>query len=139
MLTSYHLTRLVCVFCGTFETGTADRPDPADKCPWCDEDLDTVAQCRGVTSRPLPFTSDPRLLEPVTDTSIDVVNDQISDKRRRNHGHGKGTGRPKGTGKGRSYRGPRDQVDIDRDYVDRTKGKGNDSIVDLDCQVEVRL
>lgn len=93
MLTPYYLTRLVCVFCGTFETGTRDRPDPAAKCVWCDEDLETIAQCRGETSRALPFTSDPRLEAEITDTSLDVINDRVSDKRLRNHANGKSTGR----------------------------------------------
>lgn len=93
MLNSYYLTRLVCVFCGTFETGTKDRPDPAARCVWCDEYLTTVAQCRGETSRALPFTSDPRLEPEITDTSLDVINGQVSEKRRRNHANGKSTGR----------------------------------------------
>jgi hypothetical protein len=97
MLTPYYLTRFVCASCGIFETATRDRPDPAARCPWCDEELTTDSQCRGATSRPLPFTSDPRLEDEPTDTSVDVINEQVSDrKRRRNHGNGKSTGRKPG-------------------------------------------
>ena len=98
MLDTYYLTRWACVFCGTFETGTRDRPDPAAKCVWCDEDLETIAQCRGETSRALPFTTDPRdESQTVRGTSIDQINTQTSDNRRRNHANGKSAGRRRST------------------------------------------
>jgi hypothetical protein len=124
MLTPYYVTRLVCSSCGTFETGTKDRPDPAATCPWCDEDLRIVAWCRGETSRPLPYLTEPWLDEHVTDTPVDVINSQVSEKRRRNHGHGKSTGRKRG-GDGRAvYRGPSDQLDTgdaDRERYRKSK------------------
>lgn len=89
MLIPYYTTRLECVFCGTFEIGTKDRPDPAARCPWCDEDVETIAQCRGETSRPLPFTTDPRAEEEVRGTSISTVNKY----RHNTKGNSKATGR----------------------------------------------
>jgi len=64
-----------------------------------------------MTSRPLPWTGDPRIEEPIPQTALDVINDTISDPKRRKHANGKSTGRRKG-GQGRAiYRGPSDQVD----------------------------
>lgn len=122
-LTPYYLTRLECSSCGTFTTGTADRPDPAAGCPWCDQPLLTLAQCRGATSRALPFTSDPHT-QPAPDTPIDVINQQVSDKqRRRNTGHGKSTGRPRG-GNGRSiYRDENEHHDPDADHKRHARNK----------------
>jgi hypothetical protein len=119
MLNPYYLTRFDCPSCGTFETGTPDRPDLAAKCPWCDEDLVTTAQCRGMTSRPLPFTSDPRAEAPIGDTSVDTINEHTREKRKRNNANGKSTGRPKGTTRSTVYRGPDDPLDVDRRYVER--------------------
>jgi hypothetical protein len=135
MLVAYYMTRFKCAFCGTFETWTQDRPDPAAKCPWCDEDLETAAQCRGMTSRPLPYTSDPRLDEQVRGTGIDQLNNQVSDNRRRRHGHGKSTGRKRG-GEGRAiYRGPSDQADTGD--ADRERHRKNKRPVDFNSQPEV--
>ncbi|HEV2709167.1 MAG TPA: hypothetical protein VGU67_03040 [Edaphobacter sp.] len=115
MLTPYYTTRFSCSTCGIFEMGTPDRPDVNAKCPWCDEELTTVAQCRGVTSRPLPFTTDPRIDDEIPDTALDVINGQVSEKRRRNHANGKSTGRKRG-GYGRStYRSANDEHDKEAD------------------------
>lgn len=128
MLIPYYTTRLLCATCGTFEMGTRDRLDGDETCPWCDGELQLVATCRGMTSRPLPFTSDPRTGQQ-TDTALDVIGDQISDKRQRNHGHGKSTGRKRG-GEGRAtYRSANDEHDKERDrarYQERKAQRADD-------------
>ena len=130
LLNSYYLTRWVCPQCGTFEIGTCCRPDPVARCPWCDGGLDAIAQCRGMTSRPLPFTSDPRF-EGVTDTPVDVINGYLRDRRQRNHGNGKSTGRKRG-GKGRMvYRGPSDQVDTGESDRERYASRKQSAAADL--------
>ena len=139
MLTPYYLTRSVCPQCGTFERGTRDRPDPAERCPWCDGGLENIAHCRGATLRPLPFTSDPRWECEVTDTSVDNINGRFSEKRRRNHGHAKSTGRKRG-GEGRAtYRGPSDQVDTGEADRERYRKRKQDAgrPADIDGFVEV--
>jgi|GEM_PF-6349057 len=118
MLVPYYLTRYDCASCGTFETGTQDRPDLASMCPWCDGELKTTAQCRGMTSRRLPFTSDPHLEPPVRGTSIDQINEQSSDNRRRRHGNGKSTGRK------RAAAGNRDRQEYDHERYLRSKKDG---------------
>lgn len=125
MLTPYYLTRFDCPSCGTFETGTPDRPDLAAKCPWCDGDLITTAQCRGMTSRPLPFTSDARIERPISDTPVETIGDNVREKRQRNHGHRKATGRPRGDGTGATYRkGDKDTREQDHDRYQKRKQDG---------------
>lgn len=131
MLTPYYMTRLKCFNCGTYEIGTADRPDPAEPCVWCDETIETIAQCRGATSRPLPYTTDPHDESGARSTPIDVINGQLSDNRRRRHNNGKSTGRKRGSGKGRStYRGENSEhnKDYDRERYRGSKGTEADPL-----------
>lgn len=124
-MTPYYLTRFDCASCGTFEAGTPDRPDLAARCPWCDGELKMTAQCRGMTSRTLPFTSDPHRDPPVRGTAVDEINEHVSDNRHRKHGHGKSTGRKR-----------RADGDVKRQQYDHERylrSKRNGRADDLDC------
>lgn len=109
---SYTLTRVSCVKCGQFEHGSHGACIAV--CPHCGSVLLLEMECKGLTSRPLPFTSTPRLPEKPKPEKADpnqgiepgvgaLYKPEGSGKIR----NGKSTGRPRG-GHGRgatNYRG----------------------------------
>ena len=100
ILKRYLLTRWCCVRCGWFETGTVIALHAAT-CPKCGSFSSHVETCEAQTTRPLPFTSRPRLCATPDGGAFQVTHakglvDKIgTDERSRHRGGLKATGRPK--------------------------------------------
>lgn len=108
---AYTLTRFSCVKCGQFEHGW--QTECIKRCPTCRGYIFKEAECRGMTSTILPYTTKPRLPEKPKLEKQDPAQGiptgvgEYKPKGAGRQSNGKSTGRPRG-GHGRgatNYRG----------------------------------
>jgi hypothetical protein len=100
-LRPYALRRWCCPRHGYFETRTTLSARPAANCPVCSTVAEFIEECSGVTSKALPYVSQPRLdLDPelakfqITNTKGVTGRARLNPKSIRS---GKSTGRPRKT------------------------------------------